>query len=897
MQKLIIAAFIIITWISCRTAHEITSSSDSTADTTLAMDSDSVMSDSGETAENDSEENENLPDSPAIYNPSFTIINDLVNTTLDVRFNVPKTLMYGKAWITLKPHFYPTDSLTLDAKGFDINEVALMDGNNLLPLKYSYDSNLLKIQLNKSYQRDEQYKIYVDYISKPNRRKTTGSPAITDTKGLYFINPEGKDPNKPTEIWTQGETEYNSAWFPTIDKPDMKTTIQISMTVDTAWTTLSNGLMISSKKNNDGSHTDTWKMDLPIAPYLVMMAAGKFFVYHDHWKNIPVDYYVDPKYAPYAKDIFGHTPEMIEFYSKILGLQFVWPKYSQVVVHDFVSGAMENATATVHMEGLEETHRELIDHNYEDYICHELFHHWFGDLVTCESWANIPLNESFANFSEMLWLGHKYGKDCGDEINYNDMKRYLTEMPQSDAPLIRYGYSDKEDMFDAISYEKGGRVLNMLRNYVGDSAFFKSLNLYLNQNKFGTGEVQKLRLAFEQITGEDLNWFFNQWFLSPGHPKIDISYDYNDSSHIENVTIEQMQNGTIPLYRLPMNVDVYVDGNKKRYAINDVYRIQTFQFPALKKPDLVNVDADKVLLCEKTDEKSDSEFIYQYYHAPLFVDRIEAVSHFDSAQYRDENSRTALLSALRDKYYSIRLKTIHTIDWEAGYDKNILKSDFIRLASNDSSSKVRAAAIDKLDELRDPDLIALFQHGTKDSSYLVIGQSLLALSGVDSIAALSAAKQFTGDDAKELYSELLQIYSQFGDSSMNPFFIGLINNTTGVQHFSILSAYGTYLARMNDNLKQTGLTYLYNGAEKEPEWIDRMAAMRSIMQVQQNLADEKNAVDDQLGSLNTSSPEYNSLRARSSQLADLISTIEMKKSEIKSKETNATLKMLYNMNH
>jgi len=897
MQKLIPAALIIITWISCRTSQEVTSSAGSTSDTTLSMDS--AMNDSGEMADNDSEETEDelLPDTPAIYNPSFTIINDLVNTTLDVRFDLPKRFMYGKAWITLKPHFYPTDSLTLDAKGFDIHEVALMNGNNLLPLKYSYDSNLLRIQLDKTYKAGEQYKIYVDYISKPNRRKTTGSAAITDTKGLYFINPDGKEPDKPTEIWTQGETEYNSAWFPTIDKPDMKTTIQISMTVDTAWTTLSNGLMVSSKKNNDGTHTDTWKLDLPVAPYLVMMAAGKFAVYHDHWKNIPVDYYVDPKYAPYAKDIFGHTPEMIDFYSKILGIPYVWPKYSQVVIHDFVSGAMENATATTMMEGVAETHRELIDHNYEHYICHELFHHWFGDLVTCESWANIPLNESFANFSELLWLGHKFGKDRGDQKNYEDMNKYLSQMTESDPALIRYNYTDKEDMFDATSYEKGGRVLNMLRNYVGDSAFFKSLNLYLTQNKFGTGEVQKLRLAFEQITGEDLNWFFNEWFLSPGHPKIDISYEYDDSLHVENVTIEQRQSGKFPLYRLPMNVDVYAGGMKKRYAINDINRVQTFQFPVGKKPDLVNVDADKILLCEKTDEKSDSEFVYQYYHAPLFVDRVEAIIHFDSAQIRNENSRTALLSSLHDKYYSIRLKAIHTIDWEAGYDRNMLKSAFMQLASNDSSSTVRAAAIDKLDELRDPSLSVLFQRGTKDSSHLVTGQALMALSGVDTIAALNAAKQFKGDDAKELSNELLQIFSRYGDSSINSFFTDRINNLNGIQRFSALSAYGVYLARMNDNLRQAGLATLYNGAENESEWINRMASMRAIMLVQQSLVNEKQIIDGGLAGLSSSSPEYNSLRMHSSQLEDLISRIEMKMSEIKSKETNETLKMLYNMSH
>ena len=184
-------------------------------------------------------------------------------------------------------------------------------------------------------------------------------------------------------------------------------TQEIKITVGSRYVTLSNGLLLSSKPNGDGTRTDYWKQTLPHAPYLAMMAIGEFAVVKDKWKGIDVDYYVEPAYEPHAKAIFGETPAMLDYYSDVLKLPYAWEKYSQVVVRDYVSGDMENTTATIHGEFLHRTDRELLDGDNERIIAHELFHHWFGDLVTCESWSNLPLNESFATYGEYMWLEHR----------------------------------------------------------------------------------------------------------------------------------------------------------------------------------------------------------------------------------------------------------------------------------------------------------------------------------------------------------------------------------------------------------------------------------------------------------------------------------------------------------
>src|SRR5215203_3257914 len=220
-------------------------------------------------------------DVPKAYRATPEKTNDLVHTKLDARFDYSKSQLIGKAWITLKPHFYSTDSLLLDAKGMDIKQVAVVRGSKITPVKYTYDGLFLHIDLDRKYKGVEEYTIYVDYIAKPDEFQAKGSAAITDAKGLYFINPRGEEKDKPTQIWTQGETEATSVWVPTIDKPNQKTTVEIAMTVPDKYVTLSNGIITSQKKNADGTRTDTWKMDLPHAPYLFFMGVGDYAIIKD----------------------------------------------------------------------------------------------------------------------------------------------------------------------------------------------------------------------------------------------------------------------------------------------------------------------------------------------------------------------------------------------------------------------------------------------------------------------------------------------------------------------------------------------------------------------------------------------------------------------------------------
>ncbi|MDR3715975.1 MAG: M1 family aminopeptidase [Puia sp.] len=734
-----------------------------------------------------------------IYRASATKINDLEHTRLDVRFDYAKSYLYGKAWITAKPHFYPTDSLSLDAKGMDIHEVALVKAGKNAPLKYEYDGMILNIHLDKLYKDDETYTVYIDYTSKPNELKAQGSAAITDAKGLYFINPLGEEKDKPTQIWTQGETEANSAWFPTIDKPDQKTTEEIYMTVPSKYVTLSNGRLVSQHNNKDGTRTDYWKMDLPHAPYLFFMGVGDYAIVKDQYKGKEVSYYVEKEYGSVARRIFGHTPEMIAFYSRITGIDFPWNKYAQIVGRDYVSGAMENTTSTLHQESAQQDARELVDGNgWEDVIAHELFHQWFGDLVTTESWSNITLNESFADYSETLWNEYKYGKDAGDAVNFTGLQSYLRQPENEQKDLVRFYYNDKEDVFDAVSYSKGGRILNMLRNYTGDSAFFKSLHAYLTENKFKSAEAHNLRLAFEEVTGQDMNWFWNQWYYGSGHPKLDISYNYNDAAKTVKVFVTQTQE-TNKIFRLPLAIDLYNGPVKERFKVWLENKSDTFSFAYNTRPDLVNVDGDKILLGEKKDDKTLANFIHQYKFAGLYLDRREAIDFCGGLQ--DQPAALDLLkTAMKDRFYGLRLYALEKLEMKKENIRAAVEPLLVDLAEHDPKPTVKAKAIELLAGYDNNRYKSLFLKATGDSSYSVAGSALQAYSLLDSTAAFSLARKLSRMPSKgKLRTAISAVMIRFGDQSTFDMVTEDFDKMPADQaKFDFLPLYADLLSRIND---------------------------------------------------------------------------------------------------
>lgn len=714
---------------------------------------------------------------PYGYNGSAERTFDLLHTSLKVAFDWDNQHVLGEADLTLKPLFYSTSKLELDAKNFDIHHIMLNDEK----LTYDYDGSVLKIDLDKVYTREDKLTLNIGYTAKPNEGASGGSQAITSDKGLFFINPKNENKFKPQQIWTQGETENSSRWFPTIDKPNERCSQEVYLTVQDRFKTLSNGLLLSSNKNDDGTRTDHWKQEQPHAPYLFMLGIGEYAIVKGKWRDKELLYYVEPEYEEHATKIFNHTPEMLDFFSDILGYPYPWDKYAQIVCRDYVSGAMENTGAVVFGDFVQKTSRELIDANNDDIVAHEMFHHWFGDLVTCESWSNLTLNEGFATYSEYLWQEYKYGKEVAERKRIEDLNGYLMTADRGGThDLIHFEYKDKEDMFDGHSYNKGGLIIHMLRNYVGDEAFYASLKKYLTDNAYTDVEAHELRLTFEDVTGKDLNWFFNQWFFDKGHPLLDIVYNIDKENKKVIINVDQTQDpeDNVPVFILPMSTMLYyASGKKEEIPVVINQRSQTIEIHIKgdEMPLVAVLDGKHDILSVNTENRTDKDYVNLFYHSDEYVDKLIAVTKLSGKQIGTD----ILKASIKSTSAEMRLIGVNSLDNLS--DKTVLKD----LALHDPSGLIRKTALKKLRSYKVA--LSLVQ---SDESYEVVGEALRIVNETNPKQGLTQAAELTKSYHKPLLGAIGDIFASSKDTQYLNYFEDNIDKVDMFSFFNFIGQYG-----------------------------------------------------------------------------------------------------------
>ncbi|UBM60181.1 M1 family metallopeptidase [Marinilongibacter aquaticus] len=765
------------------------------------------------------------------YQASTTKKFDLIHSELHLEPNWENHHLSGEAILTVKPWFYAQNTLILDAKSFDIAEVRV----NKKTVKYQYNLAKLAIELGRSYSRTDTLQVYVKYTAKPDELQSIPQFEELEYKGLYFID---SSRNKPQQIWTEGETEYNSCWFPTLDSPNQKHNQDIYLTVPKHFITLSNGLLLDQKEEANNKRTDHWQQKLPHSVYLTMIAAGDFRkVVDPNYSNFEVSYYVEPKYEKEAIGIFGRTPEMIRYFESLLNLKYPWKKYSQIAVRDYVSGAMENTTATIHGSSVQLDAHQLIDGNDDAVIAHELFHHWFGDLVTAESWANLPLNESFADYSEFLWAAHYEGKDEGAWTNFVGLNQYLEESKEKQVPVIRYHYADMEDMFDSHSYAKGGRILHMLRQTVGDEAFFAALHEYLNKMAFENAEISDLREAFEDVTGEDMNWFFDQWFLRAGHPRLQIEKTYKKGKL--SLTFKQkIDSSNTTLYRFPIEIEYGNESSKKRKRFEISEQNQHFELDMEEAPDFVAIDPDGNFLGEIKSEAKDKEWIAMALLSSGPIARFRAFQQimgedeendaYSQKPVYEKKKRELALALLKDPFWRIReLAAYKFLDYD-GDDFLDVEKALQSVLKTESKSQVRTAAILAMKNFLNPQNDLLFRQALKDSSYSVQAAALEALLNHDPADAETLVQDMEDIDDVHIFSAVADYKSKKAKPEDYPWFVERISAQDGNELYQSLGIFGAFLIGLPAEYQLKAIPFLKQIAENESIWIGRMAATQNL---------------------------------------------------------------------
>ena len=765
------------------------------------------------------------------YQASATRTMDLLHMDLDLRFDWKSQQVIGKAKLRLTPYFYPQKIVVLDAQDFEFGRVAWMHKGQLETLSYRYDNQEIQIYLPEEASVGDTVELEVNYVAFPEKNSGEGSAAITDTKGLYFIDPMDTIPGKPTMLWTQGETQHSSKWFPTIDRPNERLTHDIYLTVPDSMVSISNGRLLKEESLGNGMRKDHWKMDLPHAPYLVAIAVGDFAKVTASHGDLPLGYYVEKGFEKGAAKVFASTPEMISYFEKRLGVPFPWQKYDQIVVRDFVSGAMENTTASIFMEELLLDEREALDSEWDYIIAHELFHQWFGDLVTAESWSNLTLNEAFANYSEYLWNEKRYGQDQADLKLVVEKEGYLAEADAEPKELIRFNYADAEDLFDAHSYNKGGLVLHMLRRELGDAAFFKGLNLYLTQHAFQAVEAHDLRLAMERVSGRDLNWFFNQWFFAKGHPELKVEVDYSKPENLL-LRFSQVQDlNETPVFQLPITVSWYEGEVRKTKTVLVTKSEQELVLENGSPVSLVYVNEGQEILMKGNQVLTNAQYLRQFKESQLGVARYAAL---DSLVSRDaaEELGIVLPLALEDSFAAIRERGLSLLQggdqWKEALGE--LEEKIYRLAEEDPQNKVRASALEVLTEWNPSGYRGAFTRLARDPSYLVAGAALMGLARVaDPVVELSWMETFERETNFRMAVGLAEYYISTKVLGKGPWFEQTFSKLSGEGLYYFMGYYGSYFMDVEVTDKEKAIRRLLAILEDHPKDFLRLGAFQTLM--------------------------------------------------------------------
>jgi aminopeptidase N len=493
---------------------------------------------------------------------------------------------------------------------------------------------------------------------------------------------------------------------------------------------------------------------------------------------------------------------------------------------------MENTTITVFMEELNLDERGAIDSEWDGIIAHELFHQWFGNLVTTESWSNLTLNEAFANYSEYLWYEYKEGKDDADMHHLSEMEQYLEEAKSKQEDLIRFYYDNNEDMFDSHSYAKGGRILHMLRRYLGDEAFFASLRHYLIKHSFSSVEVHDLRLAFEHITGQDLNWFFNQWFLDSGHPILEYEIDFSQPNNLLLTVTQQQDFENTPLYKIPFKVSWYNEGERfeKELVLDKAWQ----QFAIENDTPLKSLYFDEAseILAEKKSSRGKEFFLDQYRNSRLGVARYEAIDSL-ATMYADSDDVINLIGiSLEDGFWAIRelslMKIAENPEWMILIPN--LEDILFELAENDPKNTVRLGAIELLSTI-DPDKYSpAFLRWMNNPSYYVAGAALGAyLENENNLNRESIVSRFEDEKNIRLLVALADYYITENVEGKGNWFNEKLDMLSGQSLYYFLGYYSDYFAKNNDKDTVSAINNLSQIASDHQANYVRIAAFMGLV--------------------------------------------------------------------
>ena len=635
----------------------------------------------------------------------------LQNVHVSLHFDLDQRKVIGDVTHTLSTLRDGVTFLEFDCSELQVSS-ARVNGKDAT---FDLHDDKLRVQLAHPSKSGEKFEVELKYEGKP-------------TSGLYFILPDKDDPGRAKEIWTQGEAEDTHHYIPIYDYPNDRTTSDMVLTVPGDWLTVSNGKLISVQDAPDGQKTWTWRQSLPISTYLISFVAGEYKEKKDSWHNIPITYNVPRGTEDTIEPTFRHTKEMLEFFSERFGVPYPWDQYAQTAVDDFVASGMENVSATT-LAARDIVHADLASERPEEadgLISHEMAHQWFGDLVTCKDWTNTWLNEGFATLGASLWEEHYYGVDAASYRHWREQNTWMQSKELYPIPIVTRDINDSVEYVGNV-YDKAGWVLHMLREQMGDEAFFRAIKHYLEVNRLQNVVSADLAKAIEESSGTNVDRFFDQWIYGAGAPRFTVRSTYDDVGKHVSLSVKQTQkvDGHVGLFRVPIEVSITTGNGEKHFPIEVSKADEMFTFPVDGPPLMVLFDKGDKILKSVDFQKSPEEWIRQLQTATEVPDRADAA--FALGNLHDNEAAVNALgeAAEHDKFWGVREEALRGL---GRINSQPARKQVLAALSN-KQPWVRTVAVEQLGRYHgDEDIAKRLQNIYKDDkAYSVRGAALQAL--------------------------------------------------------------------------------------------------------------------------------------------------------------------------
>ena len=679
----------------------------------------------------------------------------LQNVRVSLQFDLEQHKVIGDVThtlFTLRDHLAHLD--------FDSAELTISSARvNGKDAPFELRDDKLRVQLAQPAKAGEKFEVELRYEGKP-------------TSGLYFVLPDKDDPDRPRQIWTQGEAEDTHHYIPIYDYPNDRTTSEMILTVPAEWLTVSNGKLVSVREAPNGQKIWTWRQSLPVSTYLISFVAGEYREKKDTWHNVPLSYIVPRGMEDTIEPTFGHTKEMLDFFSERFGVPYPWDQYAQAAVDDFVNSGMENVTATT-LAARDIVHAEVASEKPEaadNLISHEMTHQWFGDLVTCKDWTSTWLNEGFATFGANLWEEHHYGRDASSYRYWRDQNDWAQSKELYAVPIVTREIDNDSLSYVGNVYDKAGWVLHMLREELGDEAFFRALKHYLEANRLQNVVSADLAKAIEESTGTNVDQFFDQWIFGAGAPRFTVRSSYDEAAKKVSLSVKQTQKveGRVGLFRVPVQISISTSHGEKIYPVEISKADETFSFPVDGPPLMVLFDKGDKILKAVDFQKSPEEWIRQLQTAPDVPDRADAAVALGALRDSEAAARALGEAALHDAFWGVREEALRSL---GRVNSSPARKQVLTALSN-NEPWVRVVAVEQLGRYHgDAEVARRLENIYKDDkAYSVRGAALqsLALDKAPDAEAIIEKALATSSPNDVLRRAALRALGSLGDSAAVP---------------------------------------------------------------------------------------------------------------------------------